>query len=362
MMQGYRFWLAAMLLSALCASIYISAGNGTMVWRTLAATAKLSIESELASLGKANAWLNSQPLRAADLRGKVVLIDFWTYSCINWLRTMPYLRAWAQKYKDHGLVIIGAHTPEFGFEKDLDNVVWAAKEQKVDYPIAIDSDYAIWNAFNNQYWPALYFIDAQGRVRHQNFGEGNYEQLEVTIQQLLAEAGYDGFDRALVSAHGEGAELAADWNSLRTPETYVGYGRAERFASLGEPLLDRPRVYGAPTKMNLNAWALVGDWTMRRESAALNKANGKVSYRFHARDLHLVMAPAERGTPVRFRVSIDGQPPGMSHGIDVNDAGNGTIDEPRMYQLIRQSAPIRDRQFEIEFLDPGAEVFVFTFG
>ena len=361
-MKGYRFWLAAMLLSALCASIYISAGDRIMVWGTSTATAKAPIESKLASLGKANAWLNSQPLSAADLRGKVVLVDFWTYSCINWLRTMPYLRAWGQKYRDHGLVIIGAHTPEFSFEKNVDNVVRAAKELKVDYPIAIDSDYAIWNAFSNQYWPALYFIDAQGRVRHQHFGEGNYDQLEVTIQQLLVEAGHNGFDRTLVSALGQGVELAADWNSLGTPETYVGYGRAERFASLGEPLFDRPRVYTAPARMNANAWALIGDWTMKRESAALNKANGKISYRFRARDLHLVMATAQLGTPVRFRVSIDGQPPGTSHGVDVDDAGNGTIDEPRMYQLIRQSGPIRDRQFDIEFLDSGAEVFVFTFG
>ncbi|HXA35641.1 MAG TPA: thioredoxin family protein [Steroidobacteraceae bacterium] len=346
-MKAHRLWLAGSLLS---------------VVTSIGIAAKWPFEGPMSSLGRANAWLNSQPLSAADLRGKVVLIDFWTYTCINWRRTAPYVRAWAQKYKDQGLVVIGVHTPEFSFEKDVDNVRRAAKEQKVDYPIAVDSDRAIWNAFGNQYWPALYLIDAKGRIRHHQFGEGEYEQSEVIIQQLLSEAGHNAFERAPVSADAQGAEVAADWQSLATPETYVGYEHAVNFVSPGEELLDRPRVYAVPALLKLNEWALAGDWTMRKESAALRKANGRISYRFHARDLNLVMAPAAGGTSVRFRVLIDGQPPGKSHGVDVDEEGQGRIDEPRMYQLIRQPIPIADRQFEIEFLDPGAEVFDFTFG
>jgi thiol-disulfide isomerase/thioredoxin len=322
----------------------------------------VAAQGQLAPLSLATVWLNSQPLRAADLRGKVVLVDFWTYTCINWRRTLPYLRAWAQKYKDQGLIVIGVHTPEFSFEKDVDNVRRVAAEQQVGYPIAIDSDYAIWNAFENHYWPALYFIDAQGRMRHHQFGEGDYEQSEAMIQQLLAEAGHGSFERRSVSVAGNGAEAGADWTSLRSAETYVGYARSNSFASPGGALLDKPRVYAAPARMQLNEWAFAGDWTTKRESAVLNAADGKITYRFHARDVHLVMGTAARGASVRFRVSIDGQVPGASHGVDVDDAGHGTIDEPRMYQLIRQSAPIVDRQFEIEFLDPGAQVFVFTFG
>jgi hypothetical protein len=275
---------------------------------------------------------------------------------------MPYLRAWAAKYKDQGLVIIGVHTPEFGFEKDLDNVRRQAKEQNVGYPIAVDSTYGIWRAFDNQYWPALYFIDAQGRVRHHVFGEGAYEQSERVIQQLLAEAGHRVPDGDLVTVDARGAEVDADWKNLGSPETYVGYGRGERFASPGREQYDRARVYSLPPQLRLNEWALSGDWTMKREASVSNKANGKITYRFHARDLHLVMGPASRSTPVRFRVRIDGQPPGASHGLDVDDQGHGALDGPRMYQLIRQPAPITDREFEIEFLDPGAEVFSFTFG
>jgi thiol-disulfide isomerase/thioredoxin len=325
-------------------------------------TARIPNQPELASLERAGEWLNSQPLSAADLRGKVILVDFWTYTCINWRRTLPYLRAWAHKYGSQGLVVIGVHTPEFSFEKDIGNVRRAAKDEDVDYPIAMDSDYTIWNAFKNQYWPALYFVDAQGRIRHHQFGEGDYEQSEAIIQQLLAEAGHSSFERQPVSIAEHGAEAGADWKSLRSPETYVGYALAERFASPGGELLDQPRVYAAPARMQLNEWALAGDWTTKKEFAVLNKANGKITYRFHARDVHLVMGPAASGASVRFRVSIDGQPPGASHGVDVNDEGHGTADVPRMYQLIRQPAPIADRQFEIEFLDPGAEVFVFTFG
>ena len=302
--------------------------------------AKLPDEGPMPSLTRADAWLNSPPLRNADLRGKVVLVDFWTLTCINWRRTMPWLRAWAEKYKDQGLVVVGVHTPEFGFEKDLDNVRWAAKALRVDYPIAVDSHYAIWTAFNNNYWPAVYLIDAQGRIRHQQFGEGDYDQLELVIQQLLTEAGHTGFDRTPAIVDAKGAEVPADWKNLRTPETYLGSGH-------GETSKD---------------WALEGAWTRRTEAAVLGKANGKITYRFHARDVHLVMAPATHGRPVRYRVRINGQPPGAAHGVDVDDAGFGTVDQPRMYSLIRQAGPIDDRQLEIEFLDPGVEVFSFTFG
>ncbi len=322
----------------------------------------LPTEGKFPPLARATAWLNSKALSAEGLRGKVVLVDFWTYTCINWRRTAPYLRAWAEKYKDQGLVVIGVHTPEFGFEKDLDNVRRHAKEQNVDYPIAVDSDYGVWQAFHNEYWPALYFIDAQGRVRHHVFGEGEYQQSERIIQQLLAEAGHPVADPGPVTVDARGAEAEADWKNLRSPETYVGYGRAARFASTGHEVLDRPHAYAAPSRLAVNDWAPSGEWTIKKDLAVSNKANAKLTYRFHARDLHLVMGPATRGTPVRFRVLIDGQPPGAAHGVDVDDQGRGTLDQPRMYQLIRQPAPIADREFEVEFLDAGAEVFSFTFG
>jgi thiol-disulfide isomerase/thioredoxin len=326
------------------------------------AAARLPIEDEFPSLGSATGWLNSQPLTAAGLRGKVVLIDFWTYSCINWLRSLPYVRAWADKYKDQGLVVIGVHAPEFGFEKDVDNVRRAVKDMRIDYPVAIDNDHAIWRAFNNEYWPALYFVDAQGHIRHHQFGEGDYEQSERIIQQLLAEAGIGGIDHELVSVDARGAEAAADWGSLKSPENYVGHERTENFASPGGAALDKRRVYAAPAQLRLNHWALSGDWTVGKQAIVLNQANGRIAYRFHARDLHLVMGPAAPGTPARFRVLIDGQPPGAAHGIDVDDQGNGTVTEPRLYQLIRQPKRIADRQFEIEFLDSGVEAFAFTFG
>jgi thiol-disulfide isomerase/thioredoxin len=323
---------------------------------------RLPIEGELPSLGSATEWLNSQPLTAAGLRGKVVLISFWTYTCINWLRQLPYVRAWAEKYKDQGLVVIGVHTPEFAFERDVENVRWAAKDMRVDYPIAIDNDYSIWRAFNNSYWPALYFVDAQGNIRHHQFGEGEYEQSEMILQQLLEEAGNGGIGHELVSVDARGAEAAADWGSLKTPENYLGYERTENFASPGGAVLDTRRVYATPERLRLNHWALSGDWTVEKQATVLNKANGRIAYRFHARDLHLVMGPAARGTSVRFRVLIDGQVPGAAHGIDVDDQGNGTVAEQRMYQLIRQPEPIADRQFEIEFIDSGVEAFAFTFG
>ena len=326
------------------------------------AAIQLPIEGELPSLGGATAWLNSPPLSAAELRGKVVLVDFWTYTCINWLRTLPYVRAWAEKYKEHGVVVIGVHTPEFSIEHDLDNVRRAARDMRVTYPIAIDNDYAIWDAFDNHYWPALYLVDAQGRLRAHQFGEGAYEQSEMMIQQLLAEAGIGGLDDELVSVDGQGAEAAADWDSLRSAENYVGYERTENFASPGGAVLDTPHVYAVPARLMLNQWALEGDWTIGEQATVLNTANGRIAYRFHARDLHLVMGPAARGTSVRFRVFLDGQAPGAAHGSDVDDQGNGMVTDPRLYQLIRQPGPIADRQFEIEFLDAGVEAFAFTFG
>ena len=322
----------------------------------------LPMEGELPSLGGATAWLNAPPLSAADLRGKVVLIDFWTYTCINWLRTLPYVRAWAKKYQDHGVVVIGVHSPEFSFEHDLENVRRAARDMRVDYPIAIDNDFAIWQAFTNHYWPALYLVDAQGHLRYHHFGEGAYELSEMMLQHLLAEAGIGGFDQELVTVDAQGAEAAADWDSLRSPETYVGDARSENFASPGGAALDKRHVYTTPARLRLNEWALVGEWTVGEQAIALNTANGRIVYRFHARDLHLVMGPAARGTSVRFRVFLDGQAPGAAHGSDVDDEGHGTVTEQRLYQLIRQPKPIADRQFEIVFLDAGVEAFAFTFG
>jgi thiol-disulfide isomerase/thioredoxin len=322
----------------------------------------LPIEGELPSLSGATAWLNSPPISAADLRGHVVLIDFWTYTCINWLRTLPYVRAWAEKYREHGVVVIGVHTPEFPFEHDLENVRRASKDMRVNYPIAIDNDYTIWQAFDNHYWPALYLVDAQGHIRSHQFGEGAYEQSEMMIQQLLAEAGISGIEDELVSVDASGVEAAADWDSLRSAENYVGYERTEHFASPGGAVLDTPHIYAVPARLRLNEWALAGEWTMGEQTVALNAANGRIAYRFHARDLHLVMGPAARGTSLRFRVFLDGQAPGAAHGADVDEQGHGTVSEQRLYQLIRQPGPIADRQFEIEFLDSGVEAFAFTFG
>jgi thiol-disulfide isomerase/thioredoxin len=324
--------------------------------------AEFGDQSELASLDRADEWLNSAPLTAQALRGKIVLVDFWTYTCINWRRTLPYLRAWHEKYRDQGLVVIGVHAPEFSFEKNANNVRWSVQDMRIDYPVAGDSNHFIWRAFRNQYWPARYFIDAQGRIRHRQFGEGSYEQAEMIIQALLAEAGSGGPDRTPVSVDARGLEVAADWRDLMSPENYVGYARTENFASAGGATLDKARMYEVPARLRLNEWGLSGDWTVKQESAALNKPNGRIAYRFHARDLHLVMGPASPGTPVRFRVLIDGEPPGPAHGGDVDEKGTGTVAEQRLYQLIRQPKPIVDRQFEIEFLDPGVEVFAFTFG
>jgi thiol-disulfide isomerase/thioredoxin len=323
---------------------------------------RLSSEGSMPSLTGATVWLNSAPLTPASLRGKVVLINFWTFSCINSLRQLPYLRAWAAKYKNQGLVVVGVQAPEFEFEKNLDDVQWARKSMELDYPIAIDNDHAIWRAFNNNAWPALYYVDATGRIRHHQLGEGNYDRAELVIQQLLAEIGNSSVAGGFASVDARGAEAPANWGSLRSPETYVSYERAESFASPGGAAANKSHTYALPARLKLNQWALSGDWTIHGQGAVLNKINGGISYRFHARDLHLVMGPVRREASVRFRVLIDQQPPLAAHGGDVDPQGNGTIVEQRLYQLIRQPEPIADRQFDIEFLDAGAEVFVFTFG
>ncbi len=325
-------------------------------------TAELPIEGKLPSLGGAIAWLNSQPLMVDELRGKVVLINFCTYTCINWLRQLPYVRAWAEKYQDQELTVIGVHTPEFEFDKHIDNVRRALTDMSIDYPIAVDNDYAVWRAFENRYWPALYFIDRQGRIRHHHFGEGEYEQSERVIQQLLSESGAGRVGQEMVEVNARGFEAAADWDSLRSPENYLGYERTENFASFGSAVLNKPHAYTAPTQLQRNQWALSGDWTIGKQAIVLNQPGGRIVYRFHARDLHLVMGPTEPGTSVGFRVLLDGQPAVAAHGLDVDERGIGTVTEQRLYQLIRQPQPIRDRQFEIEFLDSGVEAFAFTFG
>ncbi len=299
--------------------------------------------SELASLATATAWINSPPLTEAGLKGKVVLVDFWTYTCINWLRTLPYTRAWAEKYKAQGLVVIGVHTPEFSVEKQLENVRWSANYLRVPYPIAVDNDYKIWRAFSNNYWPAVYLIDARGRVRYQHFGEGAYDETETMIQLLLAEANGGPVGKGLVSVEGQGVEAAADWGNLRSPENYLGYQRTQNFSSPDGVTPNAPRTYTVPPKLRLNQWALAGDWTAGKEAVVLNKGGGRIVYRFHARDVNLVMGPMSPSKPVRFRVLIDGSPPGAGHGVDVDADGNGTAKEQRMYQLIRQPMPIVDR-------------------
>ena len=325
-------------------------------------SAQLPVEGRLPSFDGATSWLNSPPLAPAVLRGKVVLVGFWTYTCINWLRQLPYLRAWARKYAGHELVVVGVHTPEFSFEHDLDNVRRAVRDMRVDYPVAIDNDYAVWAAFANHYWPALYFADAQGRTRHHYFGEGEYQQSEMVIQRLLAEAGSVGAGHEPVSVNARGVEASADWASLRSPENYTGYERTENFGSPGGAVQGRPHAYKAPAELRLNHWALSGEWTIEDQAVTLNEAGGKIAYRFHARDLHLVMGPAAPGSPVRFHARIDGQPPGAAHGADIDEDGTGTVTEQRLYQLIRQSSPVTDRTFEITFSNPGAQAYAFTFG
>jgi thiol-disulfide isomerase/thioredoxin len=298
----------------------------------------------------ATAWLNSAPLTPADLQGKVVVVEFWTYTCVNWERTLPYVRAWATKYKDDGLIVIGVHTPEFSFEKNLDNIRRAIQADRIEYPVAMDSDYAIWHAFDNEYWPAIYLIDAHGRVRYHHFGEGDYEASESEIRKLLADAGHRVNGPAFVSVDPVGLEVAADWDDVKSPETYLGSDRTTGF------------VASAPAHLPLNSWTVSGDWTIGKEAVELNRANGKIVFAFHARDLNLIMGPAKPGTSVRFRVSIDGHPPGAAHGGDVDANGDGTVSEQRTYQLIRQPKPILDRRFEIEFFGPGVQAFDVTFG
>jgi thiol-disulfide isomerase/thioredoxin len=316
---------------------------------------------ELAALGRANEWLNSPRLTPEILAGKVVLVDFCTYTCINWLRTLPYVRAWSQKYRQ-GLVVVGVHTPEFPFEHDIDNVRRAIGQMKIEYPIVIDNDYAIWRAFENNYWPALYLLDARGRVRQHQFGEGEYESSERAIQRLLKEASVSGVNDDVVPVDGKGFEAAADWANLKSPETYVGYERIENFTSPDAARFDQRRAYRAATRLSLNQWSLTGEWTIGKQATVLYSPNGRIAYRFHARDVHFVMGPPRQGTSIPFRVSIDRRPPGSAHGLDVDENGNGTVVEPRLYQLIRQRTPIVDREIEIEFFDTGVETFSFTFG
>lgn len=354
-----RFFLATAAKTIVAAQFGLLGCSG---WQPTSATIQLPVEGELPSLQGANEWLNTQPLTAESLRGKVVLIDFCTYTCINWLRELPFVRAWHEKYKDQGLAVIGIHTPEFEFEKNLDNVRSALEDMNVDYPIAVDNDYAIWRAFKNQYWPALYFIDKQGRIRHHQFGEGEYEQSEKIIQRLLDEIATAGTDQGTVSVNADGIEKQADWGSLKSPENYVGYERTENFASTGGLVSEKTHTYSAAEKMSLNQWSLSGDWTVKKQSVLLDKPNGKIANGFHARDLHLVMGPKVRGTAIKFRVTLDGKPPAAAHGIDVDEQGNGSLTQQRLYQLIRQPKPIGARLFEIEFLDAGAEAFAFTFG
>ncbi|HET8764977.1 MAG TPA: cytochrome c biogenesis protein DipZ, partial [Rhodanobacter sp.] len=310
----------------------------------------LPVEGSFPSLAGATQWLNSPPLTTEALRGKVVLVDFWTYSCINCIRALPYVRGWADKYKDHGLVVIGVHAPEFAFEKDPANVVKAVKDLGVDYPVALDNDYAIWQGFDNQYWPAHYFIDARGQIRHHHFGEGEYRQSEDVIRQLLAEAGQKNLPGGYVSDDHRGVEAAASNDPTRSPETYVGYARAMNFVG-GRVARDDPRDYRAPASLAVNQWSLDGRWTVHGENAQLAQAGGRIVYRFRGRDLHLVLGPAADGKPIRYRVSIDGQPPGADHGMDTDPAGNGTVTGQRLYQLVRQARGSGERLFEIEFLD-----------
>ncbi|MGC9958251.1 cytochrome c biogenesis protein DipZ [Roseiarcus sp.] len=351
------------MMSANAPTMAMNANPAAMMKAAPAAAAaeNLPVEGMLPPLSGAVQWLNSPPLTAESLKGKVVLVDFWTYSCINCLRSIPYVRAWAEKYKDQGLVVIGVHAPEFPFEKNIDNVKSAVARLKIDYPVAIDNDYAIWRAFNNEYWPADYFIDAEGRIRHHYFGEGDYAESEKVIQQLLAEAGKGNLPANVVSVSATGAEAASDEADVKSPETYIGYMRAENFASPGGAVSDAAHDYSV-ADLKLNDWGLAGAWTVGGQYATLDKKDGAISYRFHARDLHLVLGPGADGAPVHFRVTIDGAAPGESHGADVDANGEGVVTENRLYQLVRQTGPIVDRTFTIEFLDPDVQAYAFTFG
>ena len=330
----------------------------------MATTQQLPVEGHLPSFDGATGWINSEPLTAENLRGRPVVVEFWTFTCINWLRTLPYVRTWFERYRDDGLVVIGVHTPEFDVERDVERVRVAAREMRIEFPIAVDSDYRIWRAFDNNYWPALYFADADGQIRHHRFGEGEYESSEMVIQRLLAAAGADQLrvTREPVSADADGIEAPADWDHLRSGEAYIGYLREEGFASPGGLARDRAHEYALPDVLRLNQWGLFGDWTVGGQPAVLNAPSGGIAHRFHARDLHLVLSPAPDDAPVRFRVRLDGSAPGADHGVDVDEHGDGTVTEPRLYQLIRQRGRVADRTFEITFLDGDVRAYVFTFG
>jgi thiol-disulfide isomerase/thioredoxin len=315
----------------------------------------------LPSLSGATEWLNSPPLTPAGLRGKVVLVDFWTYTCVNWLRTLPYVRAWDAKYRDQGLVVIGVHTPEFPFEADIDNVRWALKDMDVSYPVAVDSNYGVWRAFDNNYWPAAYVADANGRIRFHHFGEGKYDEIEKVIQRLLSNSGRT-IDEQLVKVSPRGLEVAADYGTLRSPESYLGYERAEAFASAGDAVNDAARVYTVPPHLALNQWGIAGNWSAKGKSVLLNEPNGRLVYRFHARDVNLIMGVPPGSRPVRFTVKVDGKLPASAHGTDIDEQGNGTVSRQRTYQLVRQQGRITDREFEIQFAERGVEAFCFTFG
>ena len=349
-----------------------ASGKGTMMAQIPAmggamkvadkAPGTLPVEGQLPPLNGAVQWLNSPPLDAQALKGKVVLVDFWTYSCINCLRTLPYVKGWAEKYRDQGLVVIGVHAPEFAFERDVGNVTKAMKELGINYPVAIDNDYKIWRAFNNEYWPAHYFADAQGRIRYHHFGEGDYAESERVIQQLLREAGAKTVADGLINADGKGVQQAPDMNQVLSPETYVGYQRAEHFVAQSGLVPDKVATYNPPANLTLNDWSLGGQWVVGAERATASAPASRIVYRFHARDLHLVLGPGAEGKPVRFKVSIDGQAPGDAHGMDVAADGSGRVTEQRLYQLVRQTDAVRDRTFTIEFLDPGVAAYAFTFG
>ncbi len=325
-------------------------------------TVKLDNEGTFPGFDGAVKWLNSPPLTRAQLKGKVIVVDFWTYSCINCLRSIPYVEAWSEKYKNDGLVVVGVHTPEFAFEKDPANIAKAVADLKITYPVAIDSDYAIWKAFNNQYWPAHYFIDAKGEIRYHHFGEGKYDESEEVIQQLLMEKNSSLNASGFVQVNPSGSEVAPDFSNVASPETYVGYDRAQNYASPEKIREDKPQIYTAPARLTVNQWGLVGSWNVSGEHAQLAAAQGKVIFRFHARDLHFVLGPGKNGQPVRFRIRIDGTAPGEDHGVDTDAKGDGVVKEYRLYQLVRQKGKVEDRTFEIEFLDPGVQAFAFTFG
>ena len=344
-MKSLGFWIATSALVA----------GGAVV------ASGLGVEGRMPDLDGAVAWLNSPPLHSKALRGKVVLVNFWTYSCINSLRELPYMKAWAAKYKDAGLVVIGVHAPEFGFESDPSNVRTAVPALNIAYPIPIDSNHSIWTSFHNEYWPADYFIDAKGQIRYHHFGEGDYERSERVIKTLLSENGATGLDESIVHIAAEGPE-APPSNDVRSPETYVGYARTENFASPERMARDKRRIYSPPARAQVNEWGLAGPWKIAADHATLESAPGKIVFRFHSRDLHMVLGPSNNGTPVRFKVRVNGAAPGDNHGSDSDADGTGEVRKPRMYQLVRQKGPIKDATFEIEFIDPGVEAFSFTFG